>query len=74
VDVVISVQDGYSLEDVARRLEAAGLERAESLPELGLLTGWADDSQLQELARLEGVATVEAARDFRLPSPDATVQ
>jgi hypothetical protein len=73
-DVVISIREGHSLEDVVEALRRAGLSVDESLPEVGVVKGSTRMSNVSALASLAGVQAVEGAREVRLPPPESPVQ
>ena len=70
-DVVVSVTDGEPLGEVVARLEAAGLEVEQTLPELRIVTGSVERSQAPFLTTVPGVEGVEEARGVAIAPPDA---
>jgi hypothetical protein len=76
VDVVVSVSDEHldHLDDVVSELRAAGLHVHETLGRLGTVIGSVPSAQLSSLSDIEGVASVEPDREYRLPPPDSDVQ
>jgi precorrin-6B methylase 2 len=73
-DVTVLVDDDHrgAIEEVAAALERAGLRVGRVLPAVGAITGSIEEPAA--LARVEGVAAIEPAREVRLPPPDADVQ
>jgi len=76
-EVVVSVDEEHrdAVQDVASRLQDAGLEGAVVLAEAGVVTGGV--AHAEAFHALKGVAGVEAAeisRDIQLPPPDEPVQ
>ncbi len=74
--LLVSVDDQHmdDLEAVVGRLRAAGMEVERTMAEVGTVTGSIDPSRLDALRRVEGVAEVEQAREYRLPPPESPVQ
>lgn len=73
-DVVISVREGHALEDVVDALRRAGLSVHESLPEIGVVKGSTQTSNVLALASLAGVEAVERPAAVRLRPPESPVQ
>jgi hypothetical protein len=76
-EVVVSVDEQHrdAVQDVASRLQDAGLEGAVVLAEAGVVTGGVPHAEA--FHALKGVAGVEAAevsREIQLPPLDAPVQ
>jgi hypothetical protein len=60
---------------VAAALREAGLRLDRTLPTTGVITGAVEDeTALESLAAVEGVAAVEQAQEFQLPPPDEPIQ
>jgi hypothetical protein len=77
VEVTVLVEDDHleTIDDVVAALARAGLEVSHTLGPAGVITGSVSDPVLVEaLKRIEGVASVEVARAFQLPTPDEPVQ
>ena len=74
--VVVAVDDAHlgAIAEVADRLRGAGMtiERTHEL--LGTVTGWTEGGDIAALRAVDGVASVERERTYRLPPPDAPVQ
>ena len=70
----MTVDDGHAIEEVAAGLRARGMEVAQVLDGIGVITGSAPDDVRQALAAVEGVASVDEQLTNRLPPPDAPVQ
>lgn len=75
-EIVVSVdaEHGSNVARVAEGLRAAGMSVAQTLEEVGVVTGSAPESRLPDLQRVEGVAAVERSTGFQLPSPDSPIQ
>jgi len=74
VQLSVTVDDGHEIEEVAAGLRARGMEVAQVLDGIGVITGSAPDEVRGDLAGVEGVATVSVGLDHQLPPPDAPVQ
>ena len=74
VQLSVTVDDGHAIEEVAAALRARGMEVAQVLDGIGVITGSAPDDVRHTLAAVEGVASVDEALTHRLPPPDAPVQ
>lgn len=70
--VVISVADDQvaDMASVVSALRAAGLQVAEVLDSVGVVTGTVDGDALGFLSTVPGVVEVERSREFQLPVPD----
>lgn len=73
VAVVVSVAP-ERVDDVLTASSGAGLEDAEPLPAVGVITGRIHPSRVAALQILDGVQAVEVERRVQLPPPDAPVQ
>jgi hypothetical protein len=74
VRLSVTVDDGHAIEEVAAGLRARGMEVAQVLEGIGVITGSAPDDARPALAAVEGVASVDEELTHRLPPPDAPVQ
>jgi hypothetical protein len=76
VPLTVSVDDAHldRIDHVAARLRDAGMSVERSLATIGTITGSAPASKLSAVRATEGVADVEAEREFQLPPPDSPVQ
>lgn len=74
--VTITVDDDHldGLEEVAGALRAQGMEVAQVLGIMGLITGSVPDDRRETLAAVEGVASVHDELTHQLPPPDAPIQ
>ena len=70
----MTVGDGHAIEEVAAALRARGMEVAQVLEGIGVITGSAPDEVRGDLAGVEGVASVDEQLTHQLPPPDAPVQ
>ncbi len=74
VQLSVTVGDGHAIEEVAAGLRARGMEVAQVLEGIGVITGTAPDEVRADLAGVEGVASVDEQLTHQLPPPDAPVQ
>lgn len=76
IDVVVTVSDQHvhKLDELARHLQAQGLQIDRTLRELGMITGTVASDKLQGLARIEGVNAVEPAGQAGVPPPQDDLQ
>ena len=67
-DLLVSISDDHldRVDGIVKRLEAEGMEVRHLLPELGTVTGAIDDSRVEVLNSIDGVAAVEAAREVEI--------
>jgi hypothetical protein len=68
VQLSVTVDDGHAIEEVAAGLRARGMEVAQVLDGIGVITGSASDDVRQALASVDEQLT------HQLPPPDAPVQ
>lgn len=75
-EIVVSVdpQHAEDMPAVVERLRAAGMTVTRTMEGIGVVTGTAPESQLADLARLDGVTSVEQTRRFDVGPPDSPVQ
>jgi hypothetical protein len=59
---------------VVDRLRQAGLRVREVLQVIGTVTGSIERSKITELSAIDGVAGVEASREYQLPPPESDTQ
>ena len=74
VQLSVTVGDGHEIEEVAAGLRARGMEVAQVLDGIGVITGSAPDEVRGDLAGVEGVAKVSVGLEHQLPHPDDPVQ
>ncbi|MCW2531879.1 MAG: uncharacterized protein JWP62_1449 [Blastococcus sp.] len=74
VQLSVTVDDEHAIEEVAAALRARGMEVAQVLDGIGVITGSAPDEVRADLAGVEGVASVDEQLTHQLPPPDAPVQ
>ena len=75
-DVTVTVDDEHlgALEGVAEALRSEGMQVAQVLGDLGIISGSVADDVLPRLAAVPGVSSVDLPMSFQLPPPDADVQ
>ena len=74
VQLSVTVGDGHAIEAVAAGLRARGMDVAQVLDGIGVITGSAPDDVRRSLAEVEGVASVDEQLTHQLPPPDAAIQ
>jgi hypothetical protein len=74
VQLSVTVDDRHAIEEVAAVLRARGMQVAQVLDGIGVITGSAPEDIRHTLAAVEGVASVDEQLTHRLPPPDADVQ
>jgi hypothetical protein len=74
VQLTVTVGDGHAADEVAAALRARGMEVAQVLDGIGMITGSAPDDVRPALAAVEGVASVDEQLTHQLPPPDSAVQ
>lgn len=67
VDLIVHVQDGIPMEQVARELRQAGVVVERELPISGVIAIKAPSYRIAELERLAGVKIVRSSKSFQLP-------
>lgn len=74
--VTVTVADSHAgaVADVAELLARAGMEVAQVLAAIGVITGAVDDELRAAIEAVPGVAAVQEQSDFQLAPPDADVQ
>jgi hypothetical protein len=74
--VNVSVADEFldQFDQVVRRCARIGLRVTQELKEIGVISGRIAGDKLDDLARVRGVAAVEATREIQLPPPESDVQ
>jgi hypothetical protein len=74
VHLSVTVDDEHAIEEVAAGLRARGMDVAQVLDGIGVITGSAPDDVRHTLVEVEGVASVDEQLTHQLPPPDAPVQ
>jgi hypothetical protein len=74
VQLSVTVGDGHAIEEVAAGLRARGMDVAQVLDGIGVITGSAPDDVRRSLAEVDGVASVDEQLTHQLPPPDAAIQ
>lgn len=67
VNIVVSVDDEHldQILDVVTNLQASGMNVENVMPEVGVISGSVDSTQIETLSQTEGVAAVEVSRNMR---------
>jgi hypothetical protein len=76
VHVSVTVDDGHlaALDEVVAGLRARGMQVAEVLGGIGVITGSVPDGAREALAAVDGVSSVDEQLTHQLPPPDAPIQ
>ncbi len=76
VQVTISIDDAHleQIDQVADQLKAAGLDVAQTMSTLGIVTGSIDSDKMSSLSEVTGVDSVEVDKTITLPTPGSDVQ
>jgi hypothetical protein len=74
VQLNVTVAGGHAIEEVAAGLRARGMDVAQVLDGIGVITGSASEEVRRDLGAVEGVARVVEGLTHQLPPPDAPVQ
>jgi hypothetical protein len=75
-NITVTVSDEHlgDVDEVADQLRAAGMNVAQVLGGVGIITGSVDSDRRADLEHLPGVTAVEAEHTFVIPPPDSEVQ
>jgi hypothetical protein len=76
MNISVSVKDAHlaTIELVAQKLRAGGMNVEQILNSIGIITGSIDSSLMNTLSQIEGVKQVEQERTYQLAPPDADIQ
>ncbi|WP_019499645.1 hypothetical protein [Pseudanabaena sp. PCC 6802] len=76
VKVSISIDDAHidRISEIAKSLQAMGVDVEQTLPSIGIISGSVSSEQVHRLNQIEGIQHVETERDYQLPPPDADIQ
>jgi hypothetical protein len=76
VRVTIAVADDHMdrVDSVVAGLRDAGVSVEQTLAAAGAIVGSVDETNVDALARVTGVAGVERERTYQLPPPDSPIQ
>jgi hypothetical protein len=74
ITVVVDAAHRPAIDALTHRLRAEGMQVEQVLRRLGTVTGTIPEGRLPALERIEGVASVERERRYRLPPPEEPVQ
>ncbi|MBV1778212.1 hypothetical protein KRR55_03665 [Paeniglutamicibacter sp. ABSL32-1] len=76
IGYIVTVQSQYlgRVQEVTEMLESAGMQVERVLGTLGQIIGRAEEAKRPTLAGVEGVQSVDPARQVRIPPPDSQVQ
>jgi hypothetical protein len=76
VDLLISVDDEHldRFSEVVKNIEDIGLDVAQQMEEIGVVTGSIEPAKIDPINNVEGVSYVERSRDIQLPPPESDIQ
>lgn len=76
VNLLISVddRDREQILEVVEALQASGMKIEQVMKQTGVVTGSIDSTQVEGIARVEGVAAVEVEQKFQLKPPESEIQ
>lgn len=76
VSVSVSVSDDHvdHFPEVVEGVRAAGLEVAQELDLIGVVSGSIEEERMDDLRSVPGVAAVEPDREFQIAPPDSAIQ
>ena len=76
VNLLICVDDRNKeqIPKVVEALQASGLKIERVMEQTGVVTGSIDSTQVEGIARVEGVVAVEVEQEFQLKPPESEIQ
>lgn len=76
IEVLVTLDEdsGQDIEALSRRLAGKGLENAENLASIGMISGTVAPDKVSQLRAEPGVKAVEIAGRMGIAPPDATIQ
>ncbi len=76
MNISISIKDTHlaTIELVAQKLQAAGMNVEQVLNSIGIISGSIDSSLMSSLSQIEGVKIVEQEQTYQLAPPDSDIQ
>ncbi|MBD1914145.1 MULTISPECIES: ketohydroxyglutarate aldolase [unclassified Leptolyngbya] len=74
--ITIAVADNHldNILEVAHLLQEAGLKVEHIMDAVGVITGSCETCEVEKIAQIDGVESVEAQDQYRLAPPDAPIQ
>ncbi|HIK07948.1 MAG TPA: ketohydroxyglutarate aldolase [Trichormus sp. M33_DOE_039] len=76
VNLSVAVEDSYmdKIQEVAQKLQSAGMNIEQVLNTVGIITGSCDSEKEESLSQIEGVSHVERSREYKLAPPESDLQ
>lgn len=76
VNLSVAVEDSYinKIQEVAQKLQSAGMNIEQVLNTVGIITGSCDSEKVESLSQIEGVSHVERSREYKLAPPESDLQ
>ncbi len=76
VEVSICVDDAHisQIEQIAQKLQSSGMTVTQTLPNIGIINGSIASEQLNNVAQIEGVQTIEPQQTYQLNPPSSHIQ
>lgn len=74
VSLTIAIADDHldNILDVAQDLRSAGMQVAQIMDTVGVITGYIEQSRMNSVSAIAGVESVESSRSYKLSPPNAT--
>ncbi len=76
IEVSVCVDDAHvsQIEQIAQKLQSSGMTVTQTLPNIGIINGSIASEQLNNVAQIEGVQTVEPQHTYQLNPPSSHIQ
>ncbi|EAZ92340.1 hypothetical protein [Crocosphaera chwakensis] len=76
VQVSICIDDAHlsQIEQIAQKLQSSGMKVTQTLANIGIINGSISSEQLNHIAQIEGVETVERQQTYQLNPPSSHIQ
>ncbi|ACB49943.1 hypothetical protein cce_0592 [Crocosphaera subtropica ATCC 51142] len=76
VQVSICVDDAHlsKIEQIAQKLQSSGMTVTQTLANIGIINGSISSEQLNHVAQIEGVETIERQQTYQLNPPSSHIQ
>lgn len=76
VKLLISVDDDclQRISEVIQNLKSAGFQVEQSMPQLGVISGWCEQANVEAISHVEGVANVETEQKYQIAPPESEIQ
>lgn len=76
VEVSVCLDDAHlsQIEQIAQKLQSSGMTGTQTLPNIGIINGSIASEQLNRVAQIEGVQTVEPQQTYQINPPSSHIQ